>query len=138
MPEIDLKGPTKVFKLKTKISQFVSQKFDHTLDCKFNSLQHLFLKICHIFTVDGLELQRKKIFLTILRQIWIKIMIICPTFFLIIMFHRRKVILHLNSLLAKKCPLFSKSMFQFFYFAKIQKRTGTLNKTDPIPDVIKR
>ena len=33
-------------------------KFDHTPD-KFNSLQHIFMQVCRIFTVDGLKLQKR-------------------------------------------------------------------------------
>ena len=96
------------------------------------------MQLCHIFTFEGLKLQKKRSFWSILGQIRIQIMNLSQTvFFLIIMIvHRRKVFLHLNSLI-ERCPKFSKSMIQSKINDRDQdmaKKPDTLDDPDPTPD----
>ena len=107
-----------------------------TLQIANSILYNIYLCKYALFLLLMVLNYKKKIFLWSSGRVGSKSWSIDQFFFIIMIFHRRKVILHLNSLLAKKCPLFSKSMFQFFYFAKMQKKTGTLDKPDPMPGVI--
>ena len=91
------------------------------------------MQVCHIFTVNGLELQKKDIF-DDPRADPDQNHDPLPNFFFDNYVSQK--VSHPTLSLSEKMSVILQVNVSFFYFAKIQKRTGTLNKPDPMPDVI--